>query len=244
MISVRGRFVVAILAGAISMSPLSSHAQWIVFDPTNYVQNLLSAVRALQQINNQIQSLQNEATMLMNDAKNLAKLPTSVLSQLQATLSTTDQLLVNARGITLDVQRTQNEFSRLYPQQYGALISNSGMVNDARDRWTAALEALRTAILVQTQATQNLRDDERVLAQLVSRSQGADGALQATQATNQLLALQARQLMQDQHLRITQERAMAADHARAIAEEARAREVRRRFVGTATRYTPYPVGGY
>lgn len=244
MTPVKRRLVVAVLAAGISASPMCAHAQWVVFDPSNFTQNFLSAIRALQQINNQIQSLQNEATMLINDAKNLAKLPTSVLSQLQATLSTTDQLLANARGITLDVQRTQNEFTRLYPQQYGAWISSTGMANDARDRWTAAHEALRTAILVQTQATENLRDDERVLAQLVSRSQGADGALQATQATNQLLALQARQLIQDQHLRITQERAMAADHARGIAEEARSREVRRRFVGSGTRYTPYAVGGY
>jgi P-type conjugative transfer protein TrbJ len=33
----------------------------IVFDPTNYVQNVLTAARSLQQINNQITSLQNEA---------------------------------------------------------------------------------------------------------------------------------------------------------------------------------------
>jgi len=32
-----------------------------VFDPSNFVQNTLTAVRTLEQINNQIQQLQNEA---------------------------------------------------------------------------------------------------------------------------------------------------------------------------------------
>ena len=43
--------------------------QLIVFDPNNYAQNVLTAARELQQINNQITSLQNQAQMLINQAK-------------------------------------------------------------------------------------------------------------------------------------------------------------------------------
>ena len=32
-----------------------ARAQWIVFDPTNYAQNILTAARELQQVNNEIQ---------------------------------------------------------------------------------------------------------------------------------------------------------------------------------------------
>ena len=55
-------------------------AQLVVFDPNNYAQNVLTAARALQQINNQIVSLQNQAQMLINQAKNLATLPFSSFS--------------------------------------------------------------------------------------------------------------------------------------------------------------------
>ena len=41
-------------------------AQLLVFDPSNYSQNLLTAARSLQQIQNQITSLRNEAQMLIN----------------------------------------------------------------------------------------------------------------------------------------------------------------------------------
>src|SRR3546814_7262334 len=76
----------ALLAGAAGLALLAAapaSAQLTVHDPTNYSQNLLSAARALQQINNQITSLQNEASMLINQARNLTSLPTSTLSQIQ-----------------------------------------------------------------------------------------------------------------------------------------------------------------
>ena len=69
----------------------------IVFDPTNYVQNVLTAARSLQQINNQITSLQNEAQMLINQARNLANLPYSSLQQLQSSIQRTQQLLAQAK---------------------------------------------------------------------------------------------------------------------------------------------------
>ena len=62
------------LAVALSLSTATlspAVAQWTVFDPQNYAQNVLEAARALQQINNQIQSLQNEALMLRNMATDL-----------------------------------------------------------------------------------------------------------------------------------------------------------------------------
>ena len=64
----------------------------IVFDPTNYVQNVLTAARELQQVN-QITSLQNEAQMLINQARNLASLPHSSPQQLQSSIQRTQQLV-------------------------------------------------------------------------------------------------------------------------------------------------------
>src|SRR3546814_1525509 len=53
-----------LLALPLSLSPIMvapASAQWVVYGPTNYAQNVLQAARALQQVNNQITSLQNEA---------------------------------------------------------------------------------------------------------------------------------------------------------------------------------------
>lgn len=138
----------------------------------------------------------------------------------------------------------ETDFRRLYPESYSAAISGTQMATDARTRWTHSLEALRTATKVQSQAVQNFTSDERTLTDLVSRSQSATGALQAMQATNQLLALQSRQAMQAQQLQITQGRSAALEQARQVAVQERAREVRRRFQGDGTPYTPQTVNFY
>ena len=58
-------------------------AAFTVFDPSNFVQNTLTAIRTLEQINNQINQLQNEARMLTNQARNLAGLDFNVVSRLR-----------------------------------------------------------------------------------------------------------------------------------------------------------------
>ena len=65
------------------LSAVPARAQWTVFDPSNFSQNVLTAARTLQQINNQITSLQNEAQGLINQARNLANLPYSSLQALE-----------------------------------------------------------------------------------------------------------------------------------------------------------------
>jgi P-type conjugative transfer protein TrbJ len=241
--TIRKSLIAAATASLITLAP-AAHAQWVVVDPTNLAQNILTAANTLEQINNQIEQLQNEAQMLSNQAKNLASLDFNALGELRAALSATNQLIQQAQGLAFNVSQMETEFQRLYPDAYSASISGTQMALDARKRWTNSLEALRTATKVQSQAVQNFASDERTLTDLVSRSQSAVGALQATQATNQLLALQARQSMQAQQLQITQDRAAAMEQARQVAVQERAREVRRRFQGSGTAYTPHTVNFY
>ncbi|MEG6992715.1 P-type conjugative transfer protein TrbJ, partial [Pseudomonas aeruginosa] len=75
------RLLAVAVAALIGAMPVAQ-AQWVVIDPTNLVQNTLTAIRTLEQINNQIQQLQNEAQMLTNQARNLASLPFNVANRL------------------------------------------------------------------------------------------------------------------------------------------------------------------
>ncbi|SUH13497.1 conjugal transfer protein TrbJ [Salmonella enterica subsp. enterica] len=146
--------------------------------PTNLVQNTMTAIRTLEQINNQIRQLQNEAQMLMNQARNLASLPSSVVGQLRANLATTERLIAQARGLAYDVTNLDREFARLYPEQYAATVSGDQMYRDAQERWKNTLNGLQTTMQMQAQVSQNLGEDESVLADLVGKSQSAQGALQ------------------------------------------------------------------
>ncbi|MGQ2929296.1 MAG: P-type conjugative transfer protein TrbJ, partial [Sphingopyxis sp.] len=81
-----------------------------VFDSANYSQNLLTAARTLQQINQQIQSLQNEAQMLVNQQKNLAKIDFPQMTALQQRLADIDRLMGQAQGIDFRVDRLDDQF--------------------------------------------------------------------------------------------------------------------------------------
>jgi hypothetical protein len=84
-----------LLAGALLLVSPCARA-WTVFDPWNYGQNLAQAAHALQQIQNQVVSLQNEAQMLINQARNLETLPVSTMTSIRESLDRTQALLGEA----------------------------------------------------------------------------------------------------------------------------------------------------
>ncbi|MDU6749661.1 MAG: P-type conjugative transfer protein TrbJ, partial [Bradyrhizobium sp.] len=179
------------IAVAVSLKPVS--AQLVVFDPNNYAQNVLTAARSLQQINNQVVSLQNQAQMLINQAKNLASLPFSSLLQLEQSIQRTQQLLSQAQRIAYDMGQIDSAFSTTYaPATSGA--SDQALIANAQARWQNALASFQDAMRTQATVVGNLNTNRIQLSALVTASQGAAGALQASQAGNQLLALQAQQL--------------------------------------------------
>jgi P-type conjugative transfer protein TrbJ len=226
-------------AAPLALSPMMAtpaHAI-IVFDPSNYAQNVLTAARTLEQITNQITSLQNEAQMLINQAKNLASLPFSALQTLQQNVQRTQQLLQQAQGIAFNVQQIDQMFS----QKYGNVsmsTTDKQMVADARSRWQNTVGGLQDAMRVQAGVVSNIDSNRTQMSALVSQSQGATGALQATQAGNQILALQSQQLSDLVALLAANGRAGALTEAERSAAAEQGREQRRRFLTPGSGYQP------
>lgn len=235
----RIRQLAAASAFALSLAFLSApvSAQFVVFDPTNYAQNVLTAANTLQQINNQITSLQNEARMLINQGRNLANLPYSSLQTIQQSISQTQQLLREAQRIAYDVQQIDQAFST----QYGpinASVSSASLVDGARQRWQNSLSALQDAMRLQAGIVQSIDTARSEAGALISSSQSALGALQASQAGNQLLALQSKQLADVTALIASQGRAQSLELARNAEAQEQAREQMRRFVAPGQAYQP------
>ncbi|MCP2218441.1 P-type conjugative transfer protein TrbJ [Bradyrhizobium elkanii] len=201
----------------------------IVFDPNNYVQNVLTAARELQQINNQITSLQNEAQILINQAKNLTNLPYSSLQQLQSSIQRTQQLLAQAQRIAYDVQQIDHAFSTSYAPATSSQ-SDQLLIANAQSRWQNSYAATQDALRVQVGIVSNLDTNRVQTSALVSSSQGAIGALQATQAGNQILALNAQQLADLTSVVTAQGRAQSLEAAQRVAAQDQGREQLRRFL--------------
>lgn len=240
MTSIRRFGVTFAAAVVIAGTALPAAAQMTVFDPSNYSQNLLTAARTLQQVNNQIVSLQNEAQMLINQARNLTSLPYSSLQQLQQSIGRTRQLLGQAQNIAYDVQQIDRAFSTTYAPA-SANQSDQSLVANAQARWQNSVAGLQDALRVQATVVGNLDTNRTEMSALVDASQGAVGALEAAQAGNQLLALQAQQLADLTAAFAAQGRAQSLEAAARVAAQDQAREQLRRFLAPNQGYQPSTV---
>ena len=234
------RFAAAgVVALAVLVGPNPAFTQLVVFDPNNYAQNVLTAARALQQINNQIASLQNQAQMLVNQTRNLASLPYSSLQQLELSIQRTQQLLAQAQRISFDIQQIDRAFSTTYAPA-SANMPDQTLTANAQTRWQNAVAGLQDAMRVQATVVGNLETNRTQMSALVTASQGAAGALQASQAGNQLLALQAQQIADLTAAVAAQGRAQNLEAAQRAAAQDQGREQLRRFL-TRGRYQPTTV---
>ncbi len=163
-----------VLTLAVAAPPAS--AQWIVYDPTNFSQNVLTAARELQQINNQITMLTNQATSLVNQARNLANLPMSTLTQLQSSIAQTQSLLGQAQNIAFNVQRIEQAYSTSYGSAAGT-GSTTTMVANAQTRWQNSVAAFEDSLKVQAGVVGNIPTNSSAMTSLVTASQSATGAL-------------------------------------------------------------------
>jgi len=230
--------------GTIAVLTIASapvRAQMTVFDPSNYSQNVLTAARTLQQVNNGIQSLQNEAMFLINQARNLASLPYSSLAQLQQSIGQTRQLLAQAQRIAYDVTSIDQAFTRTYSQSYGSSTSSPQLLADAQTRWQNSLAGFQDAMRVQAGAVGNLDRTRAEIDALVSSSQSATGALQAAQSGNQLIALQTNQLADLTAVMASIARAQSLESARTVASQAQARQQMERFLNYGPGYQTQTV---
>lgn len=142
----------------------------------------------------------------------------------------------NARAL-LHRGLTAGDFSG--GEDHGPMPERLGAPRDAAaqmavKRIDASREALRDALILQAQVTEQIRDDQGTLQNLAEASQGADGALAAQQATNELLAFQSAQNSRLQSLLVAQNRAEAIERARQMEVLAAARAEHQRFFKGAT----------
>lgn len=213
-------------------------AQWEVFDPTNFAENVLQASRELQQIENQIQSLQNEATMLTNMGKNLQALGLNELGPILSDLNQVQSIVNQPFGIRFDLGATQAQFGQYWPATYSTGTSNATLQADSLTRWTDAMQSFLQTLSIGAQVVRNVENDSASLSALVGASQGAAGNLEATQATNQLLALSTKQQLQTQSLLAAQYRAETLKLANEQEAEVQGRAEFANFVGNGNAYSP------
>lgn len=152
----------------------------------------------------------------------------------------TQQLLTQAQRIAYDIQQIDRAFSTTYaPASSG--VSDQALIANAQSRWQNSVAGFQDTMRVQATVVGNLDSNRVQMSALVNASQGATGALQASQAGNQLLGLQAQQLADLTATVAAQGRAQSLDLAQRTAAQDQGREQLRRFLTQSQGYQPSTV---
>lgn len=205
--------------------PPEADAQVAVYDPANHAQNILQAVRALQELDNQVRQLAHEIDMIEKMARDLETLPVNVAHAIiRDRISRIEELIREAEGIGMSVEAVDAEFEAAFPKSYGETPPRAAaLLSDARARWEASREAHKHVLLIAAETRAGNGADADALSGIVAESQGAAGNLQVLQAGNQISALTTQQLMQVEALLAASARAEATERASALAEAERGR---------------------
>jgi hypothetical protein len=137
--------------------------------------------------------------------------------------------LGEAQSLAYSVDDIEQQFSSTF-EDFTADKTGAQLVEGARERWQESLSAFEHSLKAGAVAVDNIDGIERQTSSLVGASKSAVGILQATQAGNELLAVQAQQLADLTAMLAAQGRADALEQARHAAAQEQAREQFGRFM--------------
>lgn len=227
------RTLLAFGAALVAVPVLPAHAQLPVIDPANLAQSIIQAAHMVEQISNQVTQLRNQARML-------ARNPLQLSPELSRSIDEARALFETAEGIAFDIRRIGADLEALYPQTWED-FDLEGVLRQS-DRWMRESRAsLQTAMEMEARAAQSIGQSRERIATALGSSASAEGQTSAVQAGNQLLGIQASQLIEIHALLIAQGRALEAERMERLAREERAGEIRRRAFPSARRDAPPPA---
>ncbi len=216
----RRSFLIAAAASLACLGPQNAAAQMRVIDPTNLAQNVMQAARALEQIDNQIRQIEQQALML-------ARSPLQLSPELSSAIEDARAVFDVAAGVSFEINRVGGTLRELYPETYESFELESVLARS--EQWMAESRAsLERAMEAEARAASAVARARSNVETALNASSDAQGQTGAVQAGNQLLGVMATQLAETQALLAAQGRALQTERMERLAREERASEIRRR----------------
>ena len=215
-----GAATLALIVGVSStLSPTQVQAA-IVYDPTNHIQNVLTAARALEQIRVQTEQLTAQI-------RSLAQSPYDHAAQIGEAMQALNELNSQARGLASTVRGLDRQFEDLYPSNQTAHTAIQRLEAASRriemSRQTAQDLAVTAASIDSSRAGRTSR-----MAGAIAASRASEGETGAIQSSVQALGVLSEQLEGLQTLMAAQSRLAAQEAAARAAERQQAVDAHRR----------------
>lgn len=162
----------------------------VVFDPSNFSQNILQAIRSLESNLNEARMLANQVQQLANDLRNLEKLPRNIVEDFRAQFEELFSAVGSVHGLIQNLSNLQSQFDDLYPDYSGQPGPIPGEeFSEKADEWLRESRGMMLqSSITGAKVLEDLPRTHQRLEELLADSGDAIGILQATQAGNQIAA--------------------------------------------------------
>ncbi|MBC5826829.1 MAG: P-type conjugative transfer protein TrbJ [Candidatus Eremiobacteraeota bacterium] len=182
-----------------------SRATLPVFDPINYVQNVLNQANTLKATTNQATQIANELRQIEMQAQALRNIPKGQWGQIRADLAQLQQIMQRSQTINYADQNLTGDFARMYP----GFHSPTNYLQEYRGWVDNALGGIKASLQDADIQNRQLGSEDDVLQALRSMSDGASGHMQALQVGNMIAVQQVQQLQKLRQLQMAQIQAQA-----------------------------------
>jgi P-type conjugative transfer protein TrbJ len=235
-----------------------AHAGIPVIDIAGLLEAILTFITTLEevyasyeQIDNQINQIQNQVRGLEMQAKNLQKMDLAKslknISTLRGNMNKIKQLHSTSKAIPLQYDSVLARREQIYKKvdkEYKAYSGSSlaELKGQAAEILTQTSEAARDAMMAQGLIV-DIETDEVTLEELLANSDTAEGALEASQVNNQLVALQTNQMMRLQVINAASARLQASQYDEQVQKKLMTEAESDRFNERKNKDNPLQGGG-
>lgn len=184
------RQLIAVMAIVLIAASDAWGAAAIVLDPTNLIQNTISALKAIESVINEVQMIANQVKQIENLVQNTRGYAGIWDQEALPRLMRLGQIIEQEQAIAYAMAGMDRVFRDKYPG-YRPITDWAA----AYDQWTrTTLDTLRGTLAAARLHADDFSDEQRRVQRLTAMSDNAEGRMQAIQAGNMLAAEQIQQL--------------------------------------------------
>jgi len=202
----KSRFL-SVLAGLVlvmGMTAEPARAQFVVFDPANFGENIMTELNTLTTTVNQITQIAHQITQISNEIKNLQQFPQSlsgnVLGQYVQQYSQLVSSVGQINGIAQNVTTLAQKYNTAFPNTpinggNGTSLTAQQIMTQVSGWLGQTRNVYQGAYNTQAQVMQSLSADSANIQSIATQSGSSSGNLDAQQASAQLQTQIASQLL-------------------------------------------------
>lgn len=215
----------AAVAGAFLMALTSSaRAQWTVYDPVNYAENVLHYVHQLMQIQYQLQAL--------------AKLPTTAWRDVTSPLTTATEIMATARSLGYAARNVPTTFAQTFAP--GRVIEQ--WPTEEASQAQSTVNVMQQAVSATADGQSTVSPGLAAIQHMKALNDASQGHEQALELGNTASIYGAEELMLLRQTAMTQTNIQAVYYANALAAEAqRDASIRAGLAALAVPSAPQPL---